>query len=80
MPGTRVQLGIQDHFKFIGFANPVEWYHRVDIFVLSSISEGVPYALLEAMSCGLACVALPWEAFPRYCPTRVSGLRPVGPT
>jgi len=50
------QVGIGDHFKFIGFANPLEWYHRVDIFVLSSLSEGVPYALLEAMACRLACV------------------------
>jgi glycosyltransferase involved in cell wall biosynthesis len=49
-------LGISDHFKFVGYANPIEWYHKTDIFTLSSKSEGVPYALLEAMSCGLPCV------------------------
>jgi glycosyltransferase involved in cell wall biosynthesis len=48
--------GLGDRFKFIGHANPVEWYHKVDVFTLSSNSEGVPYALLEAMSCGLPCV------------------------
>jgi len=49
-------LGLQDNFHFMGHVNPVEWYHKVDIFTLSSISEGVPYALLEAMSCGLPAV------------------------
>jgi glycosyltransferase involved in cell wall biosynthesis len=50
------KFGIADRFKFIGHANAVEWYHKVDVFTLSSNSEGVPYALLEAMSCGLPCV------------------------
>ncbi len=50
------QLGMREHFRFIGHANPLEWYHKIDIFVLSSVSEGVPYALLEAMSCGIPSV------------------------
>jgi len=50
------KLGLTNRFKFIGHANAVEWYKKVDIFTLSSNSEGVPYALLEAMSCGLPCV------------------------
>ncbi len=50
------KLGLENHFKFIGHANAAEWYKKVDVFTLSSNSEGVPYALLEAMSCGLPCV------------------------
>jgi glycosyltransferase involved in cell wall biosynthesis len=50
------ELGLKDHFRFTGHVNSLEWYHHVDIFVLPSLSEGVPYALLEAMSCGLPCV------------------------
>ena len=50
------ELGLGDHFQFIGHANSLTWYHRIDIFVLSSLSEGVPYSLLEAMCCGLPCV------------------------
>ena len=49
-------LGLQEHFKFIGHVSLSEWYHRADISVLSSISEGMPYTLLESMSCGLPCV------------------------
>ncbi len=32
-------------------------YPLLDVFVLASLSEGVPLALLEAMSSGLSCVA-----------------------
>ena len=50
------KFGLGNQFKFMGHVNAMEWYRKVDIFTLSSISEGVPYALLEAMSCGLPSV------------------------
>jgi glycosyltransferase involved in cell wall biosynthesis len=50
------KFGLIEHFKFMGHINPATWYPKVDIFTLTSISEGVPYSLLEAMSCGLPSV------------------------
>jgi glycosyltransferase involved in cell wall biosynthesis len=51
------ELGLTEDVKFVGYAdNLLEWYHKVDVFVLPSLWEGIPLALLEAMSCGLPCV------------------------
>lgn len=50
------EAGIGERFKFMGHVDTLEWYHRTDIFTLTSHSEGVPYSLLEAMSCGLPSV------------------------
>ena len=35
----------------------MEWYHKFDLFALSSISEWMPLVLLEAMSTGTPSVA-----------------------
>ena len=50
------ELGLSDSFRMVGHAKAEEWYRKVDIFTMASHSEGVPYALLEAMSSGLPSV------------------------
>lgn len=50
--------GISDRVTFTGTVPDVEHQlHAADIFVLPSDREGLPNAILEAMACGLACVA-----------------------
>jgi len=65
------ELGLRDNFRFIGHADALEWYHRVDVSVLPSLSEGVPYALLESMSCGLPCVCTAVGGVPEIISTDV---------
>jgi len=48
-----VNLGISDKVHWLGFvSDPFPYYRAADLFVMASRFEGMPNALLEAMSCG----------------------------
>lgn len=52
-----LRLGIDDKVTFFGFRKEIVHYlSRFSIFVLSSLHEGIPIALLEAMSLGVPVV------------------------
>ncbi|MEM2109425.1 MAG: GT4 family glycosyltransferase PelF [Candidatus Odinarchaeota archaeon] len=52
------ELGLEESFKFLPETfSPEKLYSRFQVFVLSSISEAQPLALLEAMSSGIPVVA-----------------------
>jgi len=61
------KLGVTDKVRFTGWRNDVaDMLNALDIFVLPSVSEGLPISLLEAMSIGLPCIA-----------SRVGGIKEV---
>lgn len=50
--------GVQENVSLIGAAGNVgDWYEFADIFVMSSVIEGFPNALVEAMSYGLPVIS-----------------------
>jgi glycosyltransferase involved in cell wall biosynthesis len=52
------QLGLADMVKFLGFRSDVDaQLAQSHVFVLTSLSEGIPMAILEAMKSGLPVVA-----------------------
>jgi glycosyltransferase involved in cell wall biosynthesis len=50
-------LGMPDKITFTGAVNVREYYPLLDVFVLTSISEGQPLTILEAMCAGVPTVA-----------------------
>ena len=51
------QLGVKEHVKFLGYRHDVPELCRCsDMFAFMSFREGMPVALMEAMSCGLPAV------------------------
>ncbi len=51
-------LGLESRLCFVESTTEIERYQRAaDIFVLPSVREGLPNALLEAMACATACIA-----------------------
>lgn len=58
MENLTMELGIQDFIKFLGTRKDVpEFLAASDLFVLPSLWEGLPMALVEAMASGLPIVA-----------------------
>lgn len=52
------QLGVADAVRFLGIRRDVpRLMAAADVFVLSSLSEGISVTLLEAMGCGVAIAA-----------------------
>jgi glycosyltransferase involved in cell wall biosynthesis len=51
------ELGIGDHVKFWGQqVNTAPFFSAADVFVMSSLSEGLPMSLLESMSLGIPAI------------------------
>jgi GalNAc-alpha-(1->4)-GalNAc-alpha-(1->3)-diNAcBac-PP-undecaprenol alpha-1,4-N-acetyl-D-galactosaminyltransferase len=60
------RLGLAESVQLCGFVdNPFAVLKLSEFFVTASRSEGFPYALLEAMSCGLPAVAMDCDSGPR---------------
>ncbi|MFQ6128791.1 MAG: GT4 family glycosyltransferase PelF [Thermoplasmata archaeon] len=55
---VRKELDLANVVRFVGYTNePEKAYNMGDVIVMSSISEGFPFALIEAMASGKAIVA-----------------------
>ena len=54
------QMNISDKVHFLGFQkNPYSYLKNAKFFVLSSLNEGMPNVILEALACGIPVIATP---------------------
>ena len=68
-------LNISNCVKFAGFQEDIPAFlDKFDIFVLSSITEGIPVAMLEAMAMGVPIVATGIGGIPEVIQDNVNGL------
>jgi glycosyltransferase involved in cell wall biosynthesis len=68
------ELGISDAVRFWGEQSDVGcWLQRADLFVMSSISEGLPISILEAMAAGLPAIVTDVGGMPEVIQMSESG-------
>lgn len=60
------ELELKDSVQLLGYvSNPLKYFAHADVFVLSSLVEGLPNVLVEAMMCGCTPVATDCPTGPR---------------
>lgn len=52
------ELGVSDHIHFLGFRSDIkDLLAASDIFLFTTLQEGLPRSMMEAMASGLPCIA-----------------------
>jgi glycosyltransferase involved in cell wall biosynthesis len=69
------ELGLQDVVRLLGWRRDIpDLLHAMDVFLLTSLFEGLPRAVLQAMAAGVPVVATAVDGTPEVVEHGVSGL------
>lgn len=73
------RYGLEDRFKFSGHVDDMDVFYRsLDVYINTSVHEGIPMSVLEAMSHGLPVVVPKVGGFPEIVEEGVSGYLVAG--
>jgi polysaccharide biosynthesis protein PelF len=51
------QLGLENHVQFLGPQRRDDLLPAIDVMLLTSLSEGLPFVILEAFAAGIPCIS-----------------------
>lgn len=69
------ELNVAERVRLLGFrSDTIDLYQAMDVYVLSSLREGLPNVLLEAMALGVPVVATRVAGVPRLVEDGVNGV------
>jgi len=75
LKGQTLKMGISKNVLFLGRCDRMnDFYQLIDIFVLPSLSEGMPNVIMEAMAQGKPVIASRISAIPELIDDELSGL------
>jgi len=73
-------LGLEERVRFVGKVDMRDWYSKIDVVALTSLSEAQPYVLLEANAVGVPSVATDVGACRELLEGRAPEDRRLGPS
>lgn len=74
------ELGVHDHITFVGFQNSLySFWKTINIFVFSSLREGLPNVLAESMMAKTPIVAFGVSSIPELVHSGETGILVMGP-
>ncbi len=75
LEGKINELGLHENIKLLGFREDIpELLNALDIYVMSSLSEGTPLSILEAMASGVPIVSTNVGGIPRLIKAGDNGI------
>ena len=72
-------LRLQNTVIFTGRANVIDFLPKIDVVVLTSISESQPLVILEAGAAGIPCVTTDAGSCPELIYGKIDESPPLGP-